>query len=342
MRIAAFVAGALAIPVLALAQTAPTSAVATTAAALSDRAAADPTLRSIGRGTAPGIAFQFSNDKTTATAQVGGGLGWARRWGLTVSGPLGKGTTTTLATREGLNSGVSGELLLRQITLSEAPPITVAQIMELCREHLRAEFRAGFASTGNCTRAQLDDAGQQLFDAEGFDPVWAFGASAKVGRNTFDYSEPTAFTDQSETHDGWSASVSVGRFQSERSLAALLYYVGASFRHEQAYRGGSARNICTPIASSSSSYCRQIATVAPRRETSNLVQVEARSFIGRSVGLAPRATFEVSDSEWEVEVPVYLRDVQGPFNGGVSLGWNSTDKDLSISLFVGALPKIFP
>src|SRR3954469_20548448 len=81
----------------------PTTEEAANAAAATESAVADPTLKSGGRGTAPAVSFQFSQDDSTATAQIGGGMGTASRWGLTVGGPLSKSSSKTmLATNEGL------------------------------------------------------------------------------------------------------------------------------------------------------------------------------------------------------------------------------------------------
>jgi hypothetical protein len=47
----------------------------------------------------------------------------------------------------------------------------------------------------------------------------------------------------------------------------------------------------------------------------------------------------MNEDRWFVDVPVYLRDIEGPFNGGVSVGWNSEQDEFLISLFVGAIPR---
>jgi len=354
---------------------APTAEQAAAVADVTERTLSDPTLRSAGRSTTPAISFQFSSEDKTATAQVGGGMGSARRWGLTVSGPLGKGPRTTLATGEGLSHGFSAELLLRNLAFGSAMELPAERFQDLCDAYVRPAVRRRKAAERTlavdaarsaaaqlpagpekvsaeaqaaalavrplgCEQADFTPEGRRRLAAETFGAVWAYGISAKVGRTTFDFANPVTFVDSSRTHDGWSASANVGRFQSG-SLAALLYYVGASFRHEVAYRAESdARNVCTPIAASSSAFCRETAVGGPHRQNSDLVQVEGRSFLGSSVGLAPRATFELNQSEWFVEVPVYLRDVEGPFNGGVSIGWDSKQNDIVLSLFVGALPRL--
>jgi hypothetical protein len=336
------------------------------------------------------VAFQFSNDEQTATAQIGGGTGSPRRWALTASGPLAKKGPTTLATGEGLNAGFNAEFLLRNLSLSTRSPVSAPRVQEICDTYLDPAVRARRALEAQdnrearqteqilgaiqahtdtilralgkrtqshapqqdpsdsgtqrplpqgCRRAELTEEGKDVLDAEAFTAVWAYGASVKVGRTSFDYTDPVTFADESETHDGWSASVSLGRFQ-DGPLSAILYYVGASYRHEEAYHGGSARNVCTPISGTTSTLCRDIAIGAPQRRSSDLVQVEARSFLGSSVGMAPRATYEINEQAWFVDVPVYLRNGSGPFNGGVSLGWDSVKDDIVVSLFVGALPRL--
>jgi hypothetical protein len=165
------------------------------------------------------------------------------------------------------------------------------------------------------------------------------GGSLKAGRSTFDFTDPSTFADHSETRGGWSASASVGRFQAGR-LSTLLYYVNASFRHEEAFEGGAARNLCTPLGTSTSVFCRDISVGAPQRKSSDLVQLDARSFLGESVGLAPHVTFDLNERAWFVDVPVYLRDMEGSFNGGVSIGWDSRGDRVVVGLFVGALPRL--
>jgi hypothetical protein len=320
----------------------PAAQIAANKAAAADAVArsADPTLRGSARSTAPAVSLQFGSEDKTATAQVGGGIGVAGRWGLTVAGPLSSTPgRTTLATGEGLNSGFTAEFLLRKIFLSQRPTLTAARMTEICLAYLRPELRAN--PPVHCQSAQhMTEAGKRVMDAEAFRGVWMIGGSGKVGRKDFDFTDPTTFVDDSETHDGWSASVSVGRMQAGR-LSALLYWVGLSYRHEVAFVGESARDICTPISGTTSSRCREIAVGAPSRRESDLLQLEGRNFIGNSVGLAPRVTFDARNSDWFVDVPIYLRQGTQPFNGGVSVGWDSIRDDFTISLFVGALGKVF-
>jgi hypothetical protein len=309
-----------------------------------ENAVADPTLKSGGRGTAPAVSFQFSKDDQTATAQIGGGMGAGRRWGLTVSGPISKSSDQTiLATNEGLNSGFNAELLVRNIFLQKKPKLSALELNDICSRFLPPDLRIQRRGDHiSCSRDELTNEGKLIFDAKAFDPVWTLGGSAKVGRSTFDYADPVTFVDHSDTHDGSSFAITAGRFQTG-PLAAALYYVGGSFRHESAFIGNDSENVCTPIDASTSTHCRDIAIGAPMRRSTNLLQLEARSFIGDNVGLAPRVTYETKQHEWSIDLPIYLRDLgngAGAFNGGVSVGWDSKSHGVVVSLFVGALPKI--
>jgi len=303
-------------------------------AAAVDATVADPTLTSGARGTAPAVSFQFSKDDTTATAQIGGRMGETSRWGLTVGGPLSKSSTkTTLVTNEGLNAGVNAELLFRKIFLGPQTPIPARDLDQLCKTYRRPDATS---EPDTCTRQDLTAEGQRFFDAAAFPSTWVIGGSAKVGRKTFDFTLPTSFSDQSETHDGTSFSITGGLILN----SSLFYYVGGSFRHETAFIGGDEQNICTPIEGSTSTFCRDIAVGAPVRREVNLMQLEMRNFIGSSVALAPRVTYETEKRVWSVEAPIYLRQGDGPFSGGVNVGWDSRQHQVVVSLFVGMLPKL--
>lgn len=298
-------------------------------------AAADPLLKSTARSTTPGIVLEFATEEQTARAQVGGRLGSSegslRHWGLTVSGPLAKSGNTTLATGEGLAAGTSAEILARYATSPGARDATAAEMSRICQRYL---------DTRACSLRDLPGAGRRELDNLSFQAAWVFGASVKVGRTSFEFTDPSTFVDASEAHNGWSASASVGRIQ-EGALSTLLYYAGASYRHEEAYVGGGVQNVCTPIGASTSTVCREIAIGGPVRRRSDLVQLEARSFPVAFVGLAPRATYEVNSAEWAFELPIYLRQGDGPFNGGISVGWDSERDDVHVSLFVGTFLGLF-
>jgi hypothetical protein len=284
----------------------------------------DPLLRSGGRTTDPGVSFQFSKDDKNATAQIGGELGTAgSSWGLTVGGPLSKSSdTTTLATSEGLNSGFNAEFLLRKLALRR---FSTAKIIQLCKEK--------HPSKQDCA---LKDFDADTLNETAFQTALMYGVSVKVGRKTFDFTTPTSFLDQSETHDGSSFAGTIGALLP----GSLFYYLGGSFRHETAFVGGGIENICTPIGGSTSTFCRDIAVGAPERRTTNLLQLEMRNFIGENIALAPRVTYETDKRTWSIEAPIYLRQGDGPFNGGVNLGWDSKQHQVLVSLFVGMLPKL--
>lgn len=299
------------------------------------RSAADPLLKSTARSTTPGVVLEFATEEQTARAQIGGRLGSSdgtlRNWGLTVSGPLAKSGNTTLATGEGLAAGTSAEILARYATSPGSRDATAPEMARICRRYL---------NKNGCSRGELPREALREWDNLSFQPAWLFGASAKAGRTTFEFTNPTTFVDASEAHNGWSASASVGRIQAG-TLSTLLYYAGASYRHEEAYVGEGAQNVCTPIGASTSTRCRETAIGGPVRRRSDLVQLEARSFPAAFIGLAPRATYEVNSAEWSFELPIFLRQRDAPFNGGVSVGWDSERDDVHVSLFVGAFPGLF-
>jgi hypothetical protein len=294
--------------------------------------AADPLLKSTARSLTSGVALEFTTEEQTARAQIGSDMGSLRQWGFTISGPVaGKGKPTTLATGEGLAAGTSAEFLVRWATSPGSQGFTDLEFRSICQRYLKKP---------GCTRAELPVEGRQEIDAQAFEAVWIFGFSAKVGHTAFEFADPVTFADQSENHEGWSISGSAGRIQAG-ALASLLYYVGASFRHENAYVGNDEQDVCTPIGTSTSTVCREIAIGAPTRRKSELVQVEARSFPMTGLALAPRLTYEVNAQEWAFEMPMYVRQDDGPFSGGVSVGWDSERDDIHLSLFVGAFPGLF-
>lgn len=283
---------------------------------------ADPQVVSELRTALPALSFSTDTDKKTATAQFGVDRD-DRSWLVKISGPLGEGSPkTVLATAENLAAGTTLELNGKRIFWK--PPFSADQLKSLCQT---------YAHKDECKKGEMSAEGQAIVDA-GKWSAGMVGTSLKVGRKEFTYVLPADGKDHKDPHTGWSAAATGGWFPSN----GPIYFTSLTLRHESAYKGGDEELICSPLPDgSTSTHCRNAATEAPKRQAKNIALVEVRHFVGETAAISPRFTYEQKEKAFSVEVPVYMRDIAGAFNGGTSVAWDSKKHTFAFTLFVGVM-----
>lgn len=276
------------------------------------------------RSAIAAIAFAIDKEKKRASVQYG----WESDQFSTlikVAGPLDeKRSSTTLATHESLSNDTTAEFAMKRFVWRQAP-LSPEQMSELCIASGRGR---------NCGSKDLTPNNRAIFDKQNWS-AWLFGTSLKLGTQEFKYVDVSTSADQKETRTGGSGAFGVG-FMPSRSI----YFVSLTIRHESAYKGADTFDVCTPLAGSSATKCREAALKPPTRKIKNIATVEARRFIGDYAALSPRIAYEQKDSVFSIEVPLYFRQPDGPFNGGITLGWDDAQQDLRATLFVGLMPTI--
>lgn len=304
-----------------------------------ERALFDPSLTTPGRAAVPELSFNINEDQKTVKLQFGTKIDFENSWGLTLSGPLDEDNdTSSLATLDGLDNSVNAELAFNRTIHSSSgrtgPPMSARQLSALCLQD---------TGNRNCTLANLSPAAQEVV-AGTFGPTYRYGGAIKIAHKSFEYFDTTAES-QTVTRNGWSASASAGYFPPGKVPIALLYYASVSFKRESAYKAGDDAERCTPVSGSNVVQCKTLPFGPPSQARSTIAQFDVRQFPHDLIALAPRARYTDSTDEtkqgWSFALPIYIRQKNdGPFNGGMSLNWDTQNREFGVSLFVGALGSL--
>jgi hypothetical protein len=293
----------------------------------------DPTLRNVTRTAAPQVSLTFSSDDKSAKVQ------WGREWmdagvALAIAGPLDEDNDrTTLGTAEGLQDSVNAELTGKYTYHSESLPLSAAEFKELCRKYKTDS--ANLCESGS--RQDLNARGQAIFDdMQGWHLITAL--SGKWGTKKFTYADTTSLEETDARKNGWSVAGGVSWIT--QYSARALYSATLSYRHESAWKAQDAAFICEPLEGGTAEKCTELPFGAPGTQKKNLVTLETRHFLSDNMALVPRAKWETEEGDYSFELPLYLRQDDGPFNGGVSLTWDSKSNDLVVGVFVGALTSL--
>lgn len=271
----------------------------------------------------------FGTDASTAVFQT---------YAFTASAPLADSGDSQLASLDALASGFALEAKYTHTTIT------------------RAKGRNGDAMTAMCARLTaakpeilterpdfIDKCSLELFGLYGAEDefeafktlVWGerptatiWGASARVGKDSFDFFDPTTLAEGSADKTAWS----VKGFWAHRPLDGDWLLTLAA-EHQDAYEASDAAILC-PTATGVVT-CVNGPIGAPQKVRKDIVSAEyRRAFKGFSA--ATVLQYDVNNDVSAVEVPIYLvRDKDGDLNGGVKLGWRSDTGDVTAGVFIG-------
>jgi hypothetical protein len=289
-----------------------------------DQVLADATLTNDLRTADPMLQFLTDGDNQTAAVQYGREFD-DNSWLVKLSGPLKKDAKrAVLATKDNLSTGTTAEVSFKHIFWPA--PLSDVALAAICTK---------FLGRRDCGRADLPDEGKRLVDSADWS-AWLAGGSVKVARQSFDYFDSSVGADAAATRNGRSWSASVGWFPPH-----VLYFASLSYGESTGYTAQDDATICTPVENvPGATNCRDIALGAPKQSKKNVAALELRQFFGSRVAVSPRFAYETDQRDWSVEVPIYFTGSGKTFNGGVSFGWDSKNREILASLFVGALPPI--
>jgi len=162
-------------------------------------------------------------------------------------------------------------------------------------------------------------------------PVLMFGR-LKAGQKSYKYFD-SAFAPQKTEHTGIAASTGIGTILPASSGA---WFFGLSYKYKRSYKAEPARQICTPLGTNGNEECRSLPLGAPGGSSAEVLQLEARKFIGLRVALSPKLSYERREAVKAFELAVwFLPNKDGRLTGGVSAGWDSKDRKTTATLFVG-------
>jgi len=165
--------------------------------------------------------------------------------------------------------------------------------------------------------------------------VYLTSIQFKAGRDTYEFNDPTSLESQEDTLYGFSGTAAFGLLTHSDNLWS------AGFRAERSYKEQDKIDLCSPIPNSTTLVCESGRLGSPDREYEQVLYAEYRRFF-HSIAINPRVSHGFHNDVTGVDVPVYfLKDADNGFTGGVRAGWRSDTDDLSVSVFVGAVLRLW-
>jgi hypothetical protein len=141
-------------------------------------------------------------------------------------------------------------------------------------------------------------------------------AKGDVGTRSFDFADAKTLAEVSERKWTSAGAVIVG------VLLPNNLYVTSGLRVERGFKAADDAAICTAVPSA----CRITAGGAPQPDDRNVVEAEARRFVGRHFGVSTIARWDWLNSESSLEAPIYfVRDKDGGLSGGATFGYLWSD-----------------
>jgi hypothetical protein len=144
---------------------------------------------------------------------------------------------------------------------------------------------------------------------------------------------------QSDSQDDvWSAEIAQSWFKPELALLSI----GA--RYERTVKPQKTGTVCPASSGTAPVTCTSGSIGSPKREENEVVYSEAKwsPFAGKlGVAIAPRLSYEIEDSDFGFDLPIYLiqskkkDDGDRDFVGGVRLGWSGEENEFTAGVFVG-------
>lgn len=181
------------------------------------------------------------------------------------------------------------------------------------------------------------------------EPVWYYGAGFNTNQASYKYLDRAAFAPKKDDHFGYGGTVFGGAV-----LPRGLTSIGASIDYKRKYKAADELTLCQPLSGSIQSQCYTLPDGAPTRQDAAIFGVELRhAFAAKSgasgLAVAPKASFDVANDAWSIDVPVYfVGDGAGKLRGGVrGVYLNQEAKDggredsFAVGLFVGVPFTVF-
>ncbi len=340
--------------------------------ALREPAAATAVLDRAGTGSARQAAFQLSGGGAggRVSVQVQNERAWVseeerdRRmgqrfaWGLTASAPAGKGTSTDIASIDGIGDAASLTLdltwfrvplvardanpglqafddLARDrclVALREEAVAASADAVEAIGTTLASSINACSQGSPSVRKTHLQPEELELrrrlaFDARDGIPV-SFGVSGSLVRHAHDYREiqldadgapvGLASADSSFRRVGFELAGRFGLYPTPASAVLGSVEYGSGFEKPATL------TICPPHEPTRPVSCRT-GRFAPGVHDETLgLGVEYRQFLTARLAIAPKFTADLLSSAWAIDTPIsFVPDDKGNLIGGIRVGYQS-------------------
>jgi len=165
---------------------------------------------------------------------------------------------------------------------------------------------------------------------------WVYGAEATLGYKNFNFYDRTSITKQDQTETPWSTGLFGGFISADnRSLVSM------GFEYQKSYQSSTSKTVCPSSTTTAWVDCITGNIGSPIKKIKHLAYLDYRRLF-RHVGVSFRVTRDFENDETGLDLPIYLvrakrpdPDTLGVFNGGIRLGWTSTD-DFTVGVFVGS------
>lgn len=219
----------------------------------------------------------------------------------------------------------------------------------VCVKYADARFSVGKAPHGFCNSPDLGllvpTSGISAEEAEGFNKkmdslidrgtVWILGARYKGNRKTFKVADSMTLEEDSFAKNGRAISLSGSLLTKQDNFWSLSYV------NEDAYKGGTAKEICIPFDIEDSLICKSVVLEQPTEKKTDRGVLEFRRFFGSSFAISPKVAHNFDDDVTGAELPLYfLKGKDGALSGGIKATWRSDTRDLSLGAFVGTPLKL--
>ncbi len=306
----------------------------------------DPSLSSPAR--LPNLQAILSG--TTSSTQAAAEIGIKTRDNLSASlkiaGPIGKqNADTKLATLTTLSDQATATLGIHYIWPSPLKRAFTPDYKQFDKFVCRAwefdhpgESCPSSSPTATVVTTKLSPAARRLFLQQlGLGHgIGVFAAEATYGApKTFDFLSSGVFGKEEVRHSAVSVAASLGWMP----LRAGFFFGALTYRYDRSFTSATAQDICQPLGVSGASQCQDLPIGPPQKKTSNIAQLEVRKYFANGqVAVNPRLSRDFKQKITGFEVPFYfLKDGKGTLNGGISPGWRSDTKAVTITAFVGSM-----
>lgn len=332
------------------------------------RALADPSLGSIIAGVNTSIFLSATQKDKTVTGNLAGTSGDLNYF-LRATGPVEEDPTqpTVFADLNGLRKAATGALGISYLKwnpesdFTKAPawchtyyskhlPSQIEAQLDALRKAGRSDSAANLRnqvvdslSKNKCTYLDLPEEVRSDFERAlqvNFGTPILLGATLELGGKDFRYADTVAVSVAKQKGTVYALNVGAGLYLPD---ARLLFLLG--FRQERSFKEGKTAEYCTPVADSPALRCQAVPFGTPAKQAPTLVRGEVRHFLSEFIGLSPRVTIDLDNTDRVgLELPLLVRqgDDKG-FTAAITLGWRfgedepgHDDKDeLLISATVG-------
>lgn len=192
---------------------------------------------------------------------------------------------------------------------------------------IEQECNATTFSEAHATNYRLEDRDYFGVNTSAF----LFPIKFTYGYERVSFIDRTAFKKEKDPTEPFSASVGFAYLTNS-------YLIGAGFEWQKKFDKDNEGAICNlPEMAGDQLSCLTGLIEPPDREIgrNSFIEVRTRRF-NSDVGVGVKVTYDSSDNETGIEVPIYFIGSNPlELNGGIKLGWTSEEKELGASFFIG-------